>query len=97
MKMKLQDWKVLKVEGSKTLYTMTEGTCQMSSTEMKKGQGHIRGVIEREVGNFGETKVGVKVGTHAKWVETFVEGDEVMEVLNDILFEVITENEIKFL
>ncbi len=92
---KLQQFEVLKTEGKKTIYTMTTKPVRMTSIDMGIYFGSIRGFIEEDFGDFGETRVGVKFGTHKGYLETF--SDNPFEVMNDMLTELITECKIKLI
>lgn len=92
--MKLNQFNIFKQEENKTVYTMTERTIKMDSKEMNGYFGQIRGVIIENACEFGSKKVGVKVGKHEKFSETFC--DNPFEVMNDLLTEVIVENSISF-
>lgn len=95
--MKKQQFELIKTEGNKEFYSMTDKTIKMNSIEMNNYHGLIRGMIEHNADAFGTTKVGVKVGKHTKFCETFLTGKDAFEVMNDLLTEVILENNIKFI
>ncbi|MDF9638804.1 MULTISPECIES: hypothetical protein [Bacillus cereus group] len=92
---KLNEFKVLKTEGKKTIYTMTTSPIRMTSNEMGIYFGQIRGFVEKDFGDFGETRIGVKFGIHKGYLETFT--DNPYEVMNDMLTELITDCNIKII
>ncbi|MEC3417085.1 hypothetical protein P4159_05750 [Bacillus thuringiensis] len=92
---KLEEFKILKTEGKKTIYTMTDSPIRMTSIEMGIYFGSIRGFIEKDFGDFGETRVGVKFGVHKGYLETF--SNNPFEVMNDMLTDLVTECQIKLI